>query len=544
MKVKYFVLIALVFFTTIATGQNIASSGMSIIPVPDKLALSEGCFELDSTTKIIVSDEATKQTAGMLNEFISPATGYELEFSNAKDANSKCIEFRINDELSALSSEGYKLMVTEDSILIESSGQAGLFYGIQTLRQLMPPVIYSNVPIHWVKWQVPCVEIEDKPEFKWRGMHLDVCRYFMSKEFVKKYIDLIAMHKMNIFHWHLTDDQGWRIEIKKYPKLAEISAWRNESLIGHLNAPGPHKYDGIRHGGFYTQEEIKEIVKYAKDRFVTVVPEIEMPGHAKAALAAYPNLSCAGGPFEVEKNWGVIKDVYCAGDEETFEFLQNVLTEVVQLFPSEYIHIGGDECPKDRWKVCPKCQKRIANENLKDEHELQGYFIKRMEKFLNQHGRKIIGWDEILEGGIDPSATVMSWRGEKGGIAAAKAGHDVIMAPNTYTYLDYYQGPKETEPLAIGSFVPLEKVYSYNPVPQALTEDEGKYILGAQAQLWTEYMKDAERVEYMAYPRGCALAEVVWSKKDNKDYNDFRGRLKKHFKRFDILGVNYRNLDN
>jgi hexosaminidase len=361
----------------------------------------------------------------------------------------------------------------------------------------------------------------------------------MPVEFVKKYIDLLAIHKMNRFHWHLTEDQGWRIEIMKYPKLAEISAWRDESLIGHASEK-PRQFDGKPHGGFYTQDEIREVVAYAAERYITVVPEIEMPGHSQAALAAYPELSCTGGPFKVQTMWGIHEDVYCAGNEKTFEFLENVLAEVLELFPGEYIHVGGDECPKDRWEKCPKCQSRIKSEGLEDENELQSYFIKRMEKFLNAHDRRLIGWDEILEGGLAPNATVMSWRGEEGGIKAAKAGHDVVMAPTSHTYFDYYQADPENEPLAIGGMLPIETVYSYDPVPAELNEEQITHILGVQAQVWTEYIPTPEKAEYMAYPRACALAEIAWTPADQKDYERFSRSLARHLKRLDMLDVNYR----
>ncbi len=351
-----------------------------------------------------------------------------------------------------------------------------------------------------------------------------------------KYIDLLALHKMNVFHWHLTEDQGWRIEIKKHPKLTEIGSVRKETLVGHK---GTGKYDGKPYRGFYTQDEIKDIVAYAKERFITVIPEIEMPGHSLAALAAYSELGCTGGPYEVATIWGVFPDVYCAGNEKVFTFLEDVLTEVMQLFPSEYIHIGGDECPKTRWKECPKCQARMKKEDLKDEHELQSYFIQRMEKFLNAHGRQIIGWDEILEGGLASKATVMSWRGEKGGIEAAKAHHDVIMTPSFALYFDYYQADPETRPLAIGGFTSTKGVYNYYPLPKKLADNEVKYILGAQGNVWSEYMATPEYVEYMVYPRACALSEVVWSPKESLDWDNFSKRMVVHKKRLKALNVNY-----
>jgi hexosaminidase len=373
-------------------------------------------------------------------------------------------------------------------------------------------------------------------------MMLDVARHFMPKEFVLKFIDLVAFHKMNSLHLHLTDDQGWRIEIKKYPRLTEVGAWRDETLVGH-SSQKPHRFDGKRHGGFYSQDDIREIVDYAAQRYVTILPEIEMPGHAQSAIAAYPELGTTGRPLPVLTYWGVNPNIFNA-NEETIVFLQNVLTEVLDLFPSPFIHVGGDEAVKEQWERSPEAQARIAELGLEDEHELQSYFIKRMDSFLAERGRRLIGWDEILEGGLAPGATVMSWRGVKGGIEAAKAGHDVVMAPTTHTYLDYYQSrDKEKEPLAIGGFLPLEKVYSFHPIPRQLTKEEAKHVLGAQAQLWAEYIPNPEHMEYMAFPRMVALSECVWTPKEKKDFDDFKNRLKTHLQRLDVLDVNYRPLD-
>jgi len=350
---------------------------------------------------------------------------------------------------------------------------------------------------------------------------------------------LLALHKMNRFHWHLTEDQGWRIEIKQYPKLTEIGAWRDETMVGK----NWDEFDGEPHGGFYTQQEIKEIVKYAQERFITIVPEIEMPGHSSAALAAYPHLGCTGGPYEVQKVWGIFDEVYCAGKEETFTFLQNVLDEVMELFPSAYIHVGGDECPKTSWEMCPDCQKRIKDQGLANEHELQSWFIKRMEKYLNAHGRKLIGWDEILEGGLAPEATVMSWRGTEGGIKAARMGHDVVMSPNSHCYFDHYQADPDGEPLAIGGLTTLEDVYQYNPTPTELTEEEARHILGAQANLWTEYIASPEHLEYMVLPRMCALSEVVWTDPKKHNFIGFKQRLKVWLIKMEQLNYNYRAMD-
>jgi len=389
------------------------------------------------------------------------------------------------------------------------------------------------------KLSIPTQTIVDNPEFSYRGMHLDVARHMFSVDFIKKYIDMLALLKLNTFHWHLTEDQGWRIEIESYPKLNEIASYRKETLVGHYNDQ-PHQFDGKRYGGFYTKEEIKDVVAYAKERFVTVIPEIEMPGHAQAAIAAYPELGCTGNSVEVATKWGIFDHIYCT-KENTFTFLETVLDEVLELFPSKYIHIGGDEAPKSNWKTCNDCQKRIKQEGLADEHELQSYFINRMETYLNSKGRQIIGWDEILEGGLAPNATVMSWRGIEGGIEAAKAKHHVIMTPTSNLYFDYYQSNNPNEPLAIGGFLPLEKVYNYNPIPEELTQDEAQYILGAQGNIWTEYMPTSTQVEYMAFPRITALSEVVWTKETEKDYVDFIKRLEHFNTRLDALNINYAN---
>ncbi|MCW3109030.1 MAG: beta-N-acetylhexosaminidase, partial [Segetibacter sp.] len=385
---------------------------------------------------------------------------------------------------------------------------------------------------------IPTVSIQDAPRFAYRGMHLDVGRHMFPVSFIKKYIDYIALHKMNFFHWHLTEDQGWRIEIKKYPLLTEVGGYRNGTIIGRYPGTGN---DGIRYGGFYTQDEVREVVKYAADRHITVVPEIEMPGHSSAALTAYPWLGCPGtGPYKVEETWGVFDDVYCAGKDSTFQFLQDVLDEVMTLFPSKYIHVGGDESPKANWKICPLCQERIKDEGLKDEHELQSYFIQRMEKYINSKGRTIIGWDEILEGGLAPNAIVMSWRGEAGGIEAAKQKHNVVMTPGTHVYFDHSQSQNE-DSVTIGGFTTVEKTYSYEPIPKELDTEQGKYVMGAQANVWTEYMGYPSKVEYMIFPRMSALSEVLWSPKEARNWSNFENRLLTQFKRYDLWRANYSN---
>ena len=428
---------------------------------------------------------------------------------------------------SGLGSEEYRLTIKENGPVSEAESEAGFFYADQTLRQLCNQARRG-------KGMVSALYIEDAPRFPWRGAHLDVCRHFMPVEFVKRYIDLLAQHKINVFHWHLTDDQGWRIEIKKYPRLTEVGAWRNETLEGYyedyVDNGNPFAFDGQPHGGFYTQTEIRDIVNHASDRHVTVVPEIELPGHARAALAAHPELGCTGGPYTVARNWGVFDDVYCARDE-TFEFLENVLSEVLQLFPGRYVHIGGDECPKTRWKGCQRCQARMKAEGLADEDQLQSYFVRRMGRFLEQHGRRLVGWDEILEGGLPPHATVMSWRGTEGGIAAARAGHDVIMAPEKYCYLDWRQSENPTDPVGRRDDVlTLETCYEFAPVPTTLEADRRSHILGGQGNLWTEYVRNPSEAEYAAFPRMCALAEVFWTEPEKRDWAGFQERLTGHRK--------------
>jgi hexosaminidase len=511
----------------------------AVIPKPVKMKLTGGEFQLNKKTSIVVSDDDEQQigVAYYLSQLLSPATGFRPEVTVQGNSEENTIFLEIDRSIAGAPG-CYSLFVTDSKISLSAPGVTGLFYGVQTLRQLLPPEIESEVLHPGMIWTVPAVEIYDEPAFPYRGLHLDVSRHFFPVSFIKRYIDLLALHKMNVFHWHLTDDQGWRLEIKKYPKLQEIACQRKETLIGH-GLEEPFIYDGEPYGGYYTQEEVKEVVKYAEERFVTVIPEIEMPGHAQAALAAYPYLGCTEGPYETATRWGVFPEVFCAGKEESFQFLENVLLEVMELFPGHYVHIGGDECPKTRWEECELCQARIADENLENEQELQSYFVHRIEEFLNQHGRSIIGWDEIMEGGLAPGATVMSWQGEKGGIQAAKMGHNVIMTPVSHLYFDYYQTDPEGEPLAIGHFLPLEKVYSYHPIPDTLTQVEAVYVLGAQGNLWSEYIKTPEHAEYMVFPRAIALSELLWTPVESKNYENFRQRLEAHYQRLDILGVNY-----
>ena len=506
--------------------ETIQLKEIGIIPKPLFQEMNKGVFVLDENIRFI-SDTELNQVSNYLKLYIEE--NYQVSFTPQKE--SKKIVFTSNDSIS--NEEGYELKIGENSILIASKNSKGAFYAVQSLLQLMP--IKSN----GLAIAIPCLELQDEPQFKYRGMHLDVGRHFFSVDFIKKYIDLMARLKMNTFHWHLTEDQGWRIEIKKYPKLQEIAAFRNETLVGHYNNQ-PHQFDGKKYGGFYTQEQIKEVVAYANTRQVTIIPEIEMPGHSQAAIAAYPALGCTGEQAEVATKWGVFDEVYCP-KESTFKFLEDVIDEVLTLFPGKYIHIGGDEAPKTNWKKCAHCQRLIKEKGLKDEHGLQSYFIARMEKYINSKGKQIIGWDEILEGGLAPNATVMSWRGTSGAIEAAKEGHDVILTPGSHCYFDHYQSEDENEPLAIGGFLPLEKVYHFNPIPKELTEEESKYVLGAQGNVWTEYMKTEKQVEYMAFPRAVALSEVVWSSPENKNYSDFINRLEQYQKRLDQLDVNYAN---
>ncbi|MCS2844406.1 beta-N-acetylhexosaminidase [Bacteroides uniformis] len=501
------------------------TANYQVIPLPQEVALSqESPFNLNDGTIIAYPEhnELLKRNAEFLAEYISQSTGHTLQteaLAPGSEAPKGAITLGLDPAIS--NREGYVLTVKADRVTLNGQTENGVFYGIQTLRKSIPAETKATSIL------LPAGSIQDEPRFSYRGMHLDVGRHFFPIEFVKKYIDLLALHNMNTFHWHLTEDQGWRIEIKKYPKLTEIGAWRDRTVIGR----NTEEYDNTRYGGFYTQEQAKEIVKYAGERYITVIPEVDLPGHMLAALAAYPEMGCTGGPYEVCPRWGVFEDVLCIGNEKSMQFLEDVMAEIIDIFPSKYIHIGGDEAPRTRWEKCPKCQARIRTEKLKAdknhtaEDRLQSYCMTRIEKLLNSKGRQIIGWDEILEGDVAPNATVMSWRGSAGGIKAAQLGHDVIMTPNDYCYFDYYQSEDTRhEPFAIGGFVPLEKVYSLNPTA-SLTEEQAKHILGTQANLWTEYIPTSEQVEYMVLPRMAALAEVQWTQLEKKDYTNFTTRL-------------------
>ena len=475
---------------------------------------------------------------------LGPATGFDLDVRTGKAPGSNAIVLRADPSLAqSAGAEGYHLEATPKIVTIRAAAPAGVFYGMETLRQLLPTAIFRSGRVTGVEWTVPAVSIDDKPRFSWRGSHLDVARHFMPKEFVKKYLDLLALHKMNRFHWHLTDDQGWRLEIKQYPKLTEIGGWRPETLVGHeTNNPATMTFDGKRYGGFYTQDDVKEIVAYAAERFITVVPEIEMPGHSQEVVAAYPELGCTTDVVQARTHWGVSPYLLNA-EPATITFMQNVLGEVLQLFPSPWIHVGGDEATKEQWKANAEIQARITALGLKDENALQSWFIGQMDVYLTSHGRRLIGWDEILQGGLAENATVMSWQGVNGAIAAARAGHDAVLAPNGTTYFDHYQSRDTAhEPLAIGGFLPLETVYTWEPIPAALEPEFQSHILGIQAQLWTEYLPDPKAVEYMAFPRLSALAEVAWSPAGPRPIEDFLARLAVHVERLGALDVNYRRL--
>lgn len=498
---------------------------LPLIPQPKEIRMDAGNFVLNRTTFFIAAKDNNE--VALFNAYLLDKYGYDLKVQSKSKSTDNSIDIYVEDPNNT-TSEKYELEVRPKSVSIKATGNAGVFYAFQTLIQLLPANKFLDAAI-------PCLTIKDEPKFKWRGMHLDVSRHFFGVDFVKKYIDYMAMYKMNTFHWHLTDDQGWRIEILKYPRLTQLGSIRFKSMVGHYSE---HRFDDKVHRGFYTQDEIRDVVAYAQQRHITIIPEIEMPGHSLAALASYPQYSCTGGPFDVGQQWGGYDDAFCPKDE-TFQFLQEILDEVMTLFPSEYIHIGGDECSKVRWKACPHCQQLISSEVLENEDGLQSYFIHRMEQFLNGSGKKLIGWDEIMEGGLSPNATVMSWRGTEAGITAAKDNHDVVMCPQSHCYFDHYQGDPKREPVAIGGYTTVEKVYSFHPIPEELTAEEGKHILGAQGNLWTEYINTPQEAEYMAMPRMAALAEVVWGTSKPDDYAGFQNRLLKHFDLLDRMGVNY-----
>ena len=518
---------------TLAAGIVLCSCGshdpqIAIVPYPNHLETGRGTYRVTDRPVTCDSrtDERTQRAVVGFAARLATVTGGTNPVTVADEVPASGIRF-VTDE--SLPAEGYELNVDGEGIEVRASQFPGFLYALQSLEQLLPAAVYGTEPAPDAAWEVPCVKIADAPRFAYRGMHLDVARHFFSVDEVKRYIDVMAIHKLNTLHWHLTDDQGWRIEIKRYPELTAVGSIRKATVVRKEWGT----YDGTPYGGFYTQDEIRDVVKYAADRGVTVIPEIDLPGHMLAALTAYPELGCTGGPYEVWGRWGVADDVLCPGREKTFEFLEGVLTEVMELFPSEYIHIGGDECPKVRWEKCPRCQAKIRQLGLKDdgehtaEHYLQSYVTDRIGKFLAQHGRRIIGWDEILEGRAPSDAVVMSWRGSEGGIAAAKLGHDVIMTPNSHFYFDYYQSlDTDAEPFGIGGYIPMEQVYSYDPAFPELTPEQQKHILGVQANLWTEYVLSDEHLEYMLLPRLAALSEVQWCQPETKDWNRFIGSFR------------------
>lgn len=534
MKLLY--CLAILFIASACTKDSVVAD-YNIVPLPQQVSETEGeGFTLDGKTKIVYEkgNEAQKRVAEFLADYIKKGAGFSPTVSDAGETDNVII---LKSDYKTDKPESYNLTVTAKQIVINGSDDAGTFYGVQTLRKSIPATTEEN-PVLFKP-----VDIQDYPRFSYRGMHLDVSRHFFTVEEVKEYIDILALHNINRFHWHLTDDQGWRVEIKKYPELTTIGSKRDETVIGRNTG----KYDGTPYGPyFYTQEEIKDVVDYAQKRFITIIPEVDLPGHMLAALTAYPNLGCTGGPYKVSPEWGIFEDVLCAGNEDIYPFLENVFTEIVELFPGELIHIGGDECPKTRWAACPKCQAKIKSLGLKADKEhsaeerLQSYVISHMEKFLSDKGRKVIGWDEIMEGGIAPNAAIMSWRGTEGGIAAAKMGHDVVMVPTKYLYFDYYQTDDlSQEKFGIGGFVPVSQVYNFEPMPEGLTPEQQKHIIGVQANLWSEYVLNFPHAEYMVLPRMGALSEIQWTMPEKKDYQTFLPRLVKLTQLYKRLGYTY-----
>jgi hexosaminidase len=514
----------------------------ALIPKPETMTPREGAFVLGPETPILV-DAKSKVTGQFLAERLRAATGFKFPVKSPGTTTAGAIWLTTKTSDPSLGSEGYELTVDPDSVVIRAPAQGGVFYGVETFLQLLPPEVFAAQAASGVKWEAPCVEIKDRPRFQWRGMLLDVSRHFFTKEEVEQILDALAMHKINTLHWHLTDDHGWRIEIKKYPRLTEVGAWRKDiGLDWGLDPKASTAYGpDDRYGGYYTQADIREVVRYAAARHITIVPEIEMPGHSGAALAAYPQFSCTDGRGQPSKDGdtGNADDVYCAGNDETFEFLQNVLKEVFTLFPGKYIHVGGDEVSTGFWSKCEKCQARKKAEGLQKDQQLESYFIQRMERFINANGRSLIGWSEIREGGLAKNAALMDWIG--GATEGARDGHDVVMTPEADCYLDHYQSNDHAkEPRAIGGFLPLRAIYTFDPIPKNLEPEFQPHILGAQGNLWTEYIPNLRHAEYMIFPRECAMAEVMWSPKNSRNWDDFLSRVKNNQKRLDALGVNYR----
>ncbi|NTS41423.1 family 20 glycosylhydrolase [Flavisolibacter sp. BT320] len=526
---KKFLYASILLFTLAANAQV----KHALIPLPKTVEEKSGHFTLDKNTTIRYTDKSLQSLATLSVAGIRDISGLQLPAQNSTGAikNKKAINLQLDNSITH--DEGYVLDVTPASITIKAKKEAGLFYGVQTLLQL--------IPVEGAK-KIPAVHIEDEPRFAWRGMMMDPCRHIWSVDFIKKFIDQLAYHKLNKFHWHLTEDQGWRIEIKKYPRLQTVAAYRNGTQVGYDRK----KTDSIRYGGYYTQEQVKEVVAYAAARYIEVIPEIEMPGHSVAAVTAYPHLACneisfeTGKPHEVRQVWGVSKDIYCAGNDSVFTFLQDVLTEVMPLFPSKFLHIGGDEAPHHAWAKCAKCQKRMKDEGLKNEAELQSWFLRRMEKFINASGKRIIGWEEIMQGGLSPTATVQSWLGTQSGIKAAKQGNDIIMSPYSHMYFDGYQAESKIEPQAIGYWVPLDTAYAFDPRHPDMTDEDAKHLLGVQANVWAEFIKDEPYFQYMVFPRIDALAEIAWTPREKKDFTQFQQRLQTQLKRYDRWGIQYR----
>ncbi len=516
-----------------------AAGAISLTPAPAKMEEGGAAFTFTPDTRILFQEgkAEAEATALFLAEALRPAMGYPLPVSVGTHGaeNAVTLTLEASDDLG---DEGYRLEVNAQGATLSASTGAGLFYSAQTLRQLLPPAIFGTAPTPDAVWSAPGVRIEDRPRFGWRGLLLDPARHFLPKESVMKMMDVMALHKMNRLHLHLTDDQGWRIEIKKYPKLTEIGAWRAETLSGHLGA-SVQEYDGKPHGGFYTQQDLRDLVAYGAARHIMLIPEIEMPGHAQAAIASYPELGNLAEPLPVLTKWGVNPNIFNV-KESTILFLQDVLAETAAIFPGPYIHIGGDEAVKEQWESSEAVQERIKELGLPDETAMQAWFIARMNDFLKEQGKRLIGWDEVLDGGLGKDAVVTAWRSVEKGVEAAKAGNDVVMAPTKYTYFDYYQGKNQDEPLGIGGFLPLERAYAFNPIPEGLAPEEAARILGAQGQLWAEYIPTPEHLEYMAFPRVCALAEVVWTPQETRRYEDFLARLKTHLTRLEHLKVNFR----
>ncbi len=533
------IFIALTSLLIISGCKKNSKDSLSIVPFPNKVEMGYGEFNASGAAFYLDSsmDEHSKTAVNKFAAKLSAVTGIESVVQEGKGNDG--FTFQLNPNLAK---EAYKVNISKKAVKVEASSLNGFIYAIETLKQMLPVAFFSQDPVEGLEWTIPVAKIEDAPRFGYRGLHLDVARHFYNVEEIKDYIDIMVFHKMNTFHWHLTDDQGWRVEIKKYPKLTEVGGWRKGTVI----RKEWDNSDNIRYGGFYTQEEMKEVVEYAASKGINVIPEIDLPGHMLAALAAYPEYGCTGGPYEVWQRWGVADDVLCVGQEKTMKFLEDILSELIEIFPYEYIHIGGDECPKLRWENCPKCQAKIKELGLKDdekhsaEHYLQSYVTNRIEKFLAERGRKIIGWDEILEGEIEKTATVMSWRGVAGGLEAVSKGHDAIMSPNSHFYFDYYQSvDQDNEPFGIGGYLPVERSYSFEPITENMTEEEASHILGVQANLWTEYIKTKAHRDYMLLPRAAALSEVQWCQPENKDYKRFENSSDALCARYGLMGYNY-----